>query len=358
MTDERAGRTPYLVVDRDVLDANLAALGKRWSTTIEVRPHVKTHQCVEIARRQLAAGAAGITVATVDQAEAFADAGFHDLFLAYPVLAVGERGARLASLAGRTRLRVGVESVDAARVLADAVTPISTAGSSCEVLVEVDSGHHRTGVAPDDAGVIAAAARDAGLDVIGVFTFPGHAYAPGSPSAAAHDEAAALARAASSLRQHGVEPRVRSGGSTPSLADTDAAIITETRPGVYAVNDAQQWELGSCGPGELALTAAATVVSRRPGRVVLDAGSKILGADRPAWASGFGRLLDHPDARITALSEHHATVEFPESAAPPLGTVLRVVPNHACNAIHQVDALVVASSGVEIDRWPLVGRSA
>lgn len=343
--DDRAGRTPYLVVDRDVLEDNLAAPDP---PGIAVRPHVKTHKCVEIARRQLDAGAVGITVATVGEAEVFADAGCDDVFLAYPVLAVGRRGERLAALARRIRLRVGVDSVAAAHVLAAAV------GQECEVLVEVDSGQHRTGVAPGDAGTVATGAVDAGLDVVGVFTFPGHSYAPGAGEAAAHDESAALAEAAASLAAADVQARVRSGGSTPSRTATDATVVTEMRPGVYAVNDAQQWELGSCGRAEIALTAAATVVSRRPGRVVLDAGSKILGADRPPWATGFGRLLDHPDARVVALSEHHATVDLADP--PPLGAVVRVVPNHACNAVNLVDELTVVADGVEVDRWTVAAR--
>ena len=98
------------------------------------------------------------------------------------------------------------------------------------------------------------------------------------------------------------------------------------RPGVYVFGDAQQLELGRCAVEDIALTVAATVVSHHetppdaPARFIIDAGSKILGSDRPAWASGFGRLIDHPDARITALSEHHATVEWPDTRTlPPIG---------------------------------------
>jgi D-serine deaminase-like pyridoxal phosphate-dependent protein len=145
-------------------------------------------------------------------------------------------------------------------------------------------------------------------------------------------------------------------------------VANETRPGVYVFHDAQQIELGTCGFAEVALTALATVVSRRVGQVVLDAGSKVLGADRPDWASGFGRLADHPEARITALSEHHATVGFPAgSPLPELGSTVRVVPNHVCAAVNLANELIVVTGGRALDvvagggaldRWPVAARGA
>jgi D-serine deaminase-like pyridoxal phosphate-dependent protein len=125
------------------------------------------------------------------------------------------------------------------------------------------------------------------------------------------------------------------------------------RPGVYVFGDAQQWELGHCSPQEIALTVLATVVSLHDDRVILDAGSKVLGADRAAWATGHGRLLDHPDARLTALSEHHVTV----TGAPlALGETVRVVPNHVCNVVNLVDEVVVVRGGAVEGRWAVAAR--
>jgi D-serine deaminase-like pyridoxal phosphate-dependent protein len=104
---------------------------------------------------------------------------------------------------------------------------------------------------------------------------------------------------------------------------------------------------------------AATVVSRTTGRVILDAGSKVLGADRPAWATGFGRLPDYPDARVSALSEHHSTVMWPgPPALPELGAVLRVMPNHVCTAVNLADELVVVAGKTVVDRWRVAARGA
>jgi D-serine deaminase-like pyridoxal phosphate-dependent protein len=346
--------TPCLVVDRDVLDGNLIAMADRASDLgLALRPHVKTHKCVEIARRQVALGGVGLTVATVGEAEVFADAGFTDLFIAYPLWAAGTRGRRLSALAERVALRVGADSAEGVDVLARAL-----AGTDVEVVVEVDSGHHRTGVAPGRAGQIAAAAHRHGLGVAGVFTFPGHSYQPGQGAQAAADEARALQDADAALRQAGVGGAgLRSGGSTPTAALVIQGALNEMRPGVYAFNDAQQVELGAADWDAVALTAAATVVSRHGRDLVLDAGSKVLGADRLAWATGGGRLPDYPHARIDALSEHHATVSFAEDATlPELGSLVRVAPNHVCAAVNLADVLIVTAGGAVVDEWQVAAR--
>ncbi len=346
--------TPSLLVDIDVLRRNVSTMAT-WAAErgITLRPHAKTHKCLEIAGLQLECGAVGLTVATVSEAEVFAAAGFTDLFIAYPVWAAGARGDRLRALADSATLRIGVDSVESAQVLGRAVR-----GTGVEVLVEVDSGQHRSGVTPDQAAEVAQAAENAALTVAGVFTFPGHSYGPGAQrSLAAADEANALDEAAGELARVGIDARVRSGGSTPSREFSDPSAVTELRPGVYALNDAQQLELGACDWSDLALTAAGTVVSFRPGTVILDAGAKVLGADRAAWASGYGRLLDFPDARVVALSEHHATVQLgPDDEQPVLGDVVRVAPNHVCAAVNLVDEYVVVSEGRQIARWEIAAR--
>jgi D-serine deaminase-like pyridoxal phosphate-dependent protein len=311
---------------------------------------VKTHKSVEVARRQRAAGASGITVATLSEAEVFAEAGFTDIFIAYPLWLDEFRAASLARILERSSVLIGVDSVAGVEKLAQ--TGLAEIGRIA-VLVEVDSGHHRSGVVPTEAGVLAVAARDAGLDVAGVFTFPGHSYSPETRESAAGDEQRALASAVASLHGSGIAARVVSGGSTPSLEFASSTVLTEVRPGVYVFGDAQQWELGTIAPADIALTALATVVSHSPDHLILDAGSKVLGADRGAYSSGFGRLLDHPDARVSALSEHHATVVGIDL---PLGTRVRVVPNHVCAAVNLNDDYVVMDTNGDLVVWPIEAR--
>lgn len=346
--------TPYLVVDHDVLSANITRLHRHLAGVgLAVRPHVKTHKVLEIAALQVAAGASGLTVATVGEAEVFADAGYADLVIAYPLWVDEGRARRLRQLASQARIAIGVDSVEAAERLTGLLDP------RVELMVEVDSGHHRTGCRPGEAGAVAAAARAGGLTVRGVFSFPGHSYAPDAAAGAAAQEEEALRVAAESLRAVGVLPEVVSGGSTPSAAEMGAGVLTEARPGVYVVNDAQQWELGRCAREDVALTAYGRVVSSRPGRVVLDTGSKVLGGDRSGYATGYGRLLDHPEARIVQLSEHHAVVALPEGPhRPPLGALLRVVPNHVCVAVNLVDHLRVVQRGHPPRTWSVAARGA
>lgn len=363
-------QTPEVLIDLDILRRNIDALAQAVSVRGQrLRPHAKTHKILQIAAMQQAAGATGLSVATVGEAEVFADAGVDDLFIAYP-LWVGEPMApRLAALARRSRLRVGVDSLEGARNLAarlggEAATP--------GIMIELDSGHHRSGADPADAVSVAVASREAGLRVVGLFTFPGHSYGPGASTGAVDDESRILRQGASSLQAAGFDALELSGGSTPTVYASDPGAATEVRPGVYVFNDAQQLEMGHCDFGDIALTVAATVVSRRDlpqgrAQVVLDAGSKILGGDRPFWASGFGRILGVPPAHVSALSEHHGTVDYPAgSRLPDLGEVLQVIPNHVCLVPNLVDAVTVVQrkdGSTElraaydvVDQWAVAAR--
>lgn len=353
--------TPSVMIDVDVLDANIARMASAMrSRGVRLRPHAKTHKVLEIGARQLAAGAVGLTVATIGEAEVFAAGGVKDLFIAYPLWVDARRARRLRALGEAADVRVGVDSVESAVEMG---RNLGTGARNVGVLVEVDSGHHRSGALPADVVRIARAAADAGLPVEGAFTFPGHSYAPGMPQHATRDEDAALTEASSRLIAAGFDVAELSGGSTPTALLGGGTAATELRPGVYVLGDAQQYELGRCALGDIALTVAATVVSRsapaggRGRRVVVDAGSKILGSDRAAWATGYGRLLDEPAARIVALSEHHATIEWPDDAVlPEHGRRLRVVPNHVCLAMNLVDRVSVVRNGAVEDEWEVAAR--
>jgi D-serine deaminase-like pyridoxal phosphate-dependent protein len=343
--------TPYLAVDLDRLRENLRRAAE-WAGTnrVALRPHAKTHKSPEIARMQLDHGAVGLTVATVGEAEVLAEHGVTDVFVAYPLHVDEQKAARLRALAEQGRVAIGVDSVGAATRAGRLLGQYGV-----DVLVEVDSGQHRTGCPPDEAGAVAAAAAGAGAGVRGVFTFPGHSYAPGGMASAAADEGRALASAREAVEREGLDVEVVSGGSTPSFAYTEVDVLTEARPGVYVFGDAQQWELGAMAPESIALTCRATVVSHAGGRAVLDSGGKALAADRAAYSTGAGRLLDHPEARILLLSEHHAVVDFAGAPLPQLGEQVDVVPNHCCAAVNLADQLWVEDEG-ELRSWPVASR--
>jgi D-serine deaminase-like pyridoxal phosphate-dependent protein len=352
--------TPVVLVDLDRLDANIGRMASFIRDRgIALRPHAKTHKSVAIARRQLGAGAVGLTLATIGEAEVFAAHGVTDLFIAYPVAAAGLKGERLARLAERCRLSVGVDSIEGARALARAVR--GRAGGP-SVLIEIDAGGGRSGTTPERAGALARQVVDLGLPVSGVFTHAGHSYkGPDRRPSAADDEVSGLATAAEALRAVGIEPTVISAGSTPTATLSARPPVTEERPGTYVLGDRQQSALAgdtSVGFDSVALVVAATVVSYGTrGGFFVDAGAKSLAKDVAPFLVGHGSVLGYPDAVLVRVNDHHGVAEVPAgSPRPAIGEVVMVVPNHVCPVVNLVDELVIVQGGQVVDRWPVDAR--
>lgn len=340
--------TPAVLVDLDVLERNIARMAARAREAgVRLRPHAKTHKCPEIGRLQRAAGAWGLSVAKVGEAEVFADAGFDDLFVAYPV--VGEdKGRRLLALADRAHLAVGVDSVEGATTLA---RPFGQAGRALDVLLKVDVGYGRVGVTPDRVVAVGrAVAGLPGLRLRGVFTHAGHGYlaeTKGEVEAIARQEGEGLARAAAELRTVGLPIEDVSVGSTPTAARSMRVEgVTECRPGNYVFHDASQVALGTCAVQDCALTIVATVVSvPAADRAVVDAGSKTLSSDplRPV-AGGYGQILGRR-SRLDKLSEEHGVIAIAEGETFRVGERVTILPNHACVVANLHDRLVGVSMG-------------
>jgi D-serine deaminase-like pyridoxal phosphate-dependent protein len=351
--------TPALVIDLDVVERNATRLaGEMASRGIALRPHAKTHKSPELARIQLEHGARGLTVGNLGEAEVFAAAAFTDLFIAYPIWAVGEKARRLRALheRGGLVLAVGFDSVEGAERLAAAV-----AGTSRRLpaLLELDPGNRRTGARPEEAGAIAAAARRAGLEVLGVFTHGGHGYAsPEAAVSAGDDEVRALTIGRDALRAEGIEPQVISAGSTPTQISAARSPVTEMRPGTYLLGDRQQWAIGAQPSDGLAAFVVATVVSAAvDGQVVIDAGAKALTKDVPSSVVGHGLLPAYPDAVIDRVSDYHGVVRIPDGTpAPALGEVVAILPNHICPVVDLRDSFVVTRAGAAVGTWPVAAR--
>ncbi len=352
--------TPRVVVDLGRVAANIARLQTEMDARgIALRPHAKTHKSVAIARMQLAAGARGITVGTLGEAEVFLGAGIDDVFLAYPIWAAGPKAARLRALhEAAPGLRVGLDSVGGAERLAAAVSGGAGAGHRLRVVVEIDPRNHRTGVATPEAAVaVARAARTAGLAVDGIFSHGGHGYAPGRMAAAGQDEIETLSAAAAALRGDGFEVATISAGSTPTMLTAAAGEVTEIRAGTYVLGDRQQWLLGVMLPEGCSAVVAATVVSVFDDRVVIDAGAKALTKDRADWLTGHGAIAGYPDLVIDRVNDYHGVVLVPPGAnRPTLGEVVAIVPNHICPVIDLVDAFTVINPDGSIEDWPVDAR--
>ena len=340
--------TPAVLVDLDVLDRNISRQAERARAAgIRLRPHAKTHKCPEIARMQLAAGAAGISLAKTSEAEVFAAAGFDDIFIAYPIVGLG-KAERLLALSERLRLAVGTDSVEGAEVLGRV---FHAAGRRLDVLLKVDVGYHRVGVLPEDAaGIALRLAGLPGISLRGIFTHAGQVYQAETPDAVAaigRHEGETLASAGVALRNAGLSIEEVSVGSTPSARHAmRVSGVTECRPGNYVFHDASQVTLGTCAPEDCAMTVLATVVSvPAPDRAVVDAGSKTLSSDalRPR-PDGHGLILGS-GSRLRSLSEEHGVLRIEDGDSFRVGERVRILPNHACVVSNLHDRLYGVRAG-------------
>ncbi|HET9691416.1 MAG TPA: alanine racemase [Acidimicrobiales bacterium] len=320
--------TPALLIDLDVLDANIATMAAALPGP-RLRPHVKAHKCTSLAARQAAAGHAGFTCATIREVEGMAAAGLGaDLLLANEVLDATRLGAVVA--AGH-RVTVAVDS--------DATVDAAAAGGVREVLVDVNVGLPRCGCDPADVPRLAERARALGLHVRGVMGYEGHAVGIADGvrrRAEVEASASALAAAAQAI---GAE--VVSGGGTGSW-DLNAA-VTELQAGSYVLMDTAYGELGL--PFGQALFVLATVISaHRGGWVVADAGLKAFGMDH-----GDPRPVGGGDVWFT--SDEHLV--WSADPMPALGDRVRLVPAHCDPTVAYHAAMWAVRGDDVVDRWPV-----
>jgi D-serine deaminase-like pyridoxal phosphate-dependent protein len=334
--------TPAAIVDLDRLESNLA----RWQARCDElglanRPHIKTHKCVEIARRQVELGAGGVTCQTLHEAEVMVGAGITDVLIPYNLVG-GRKLEQLALLLRRAPLRVSADDEALLPGLGGAATD---AGRELTVLVDCDTGLGRTGVSsPENAAELAAAiARAPGLRFGGLVTYP-------SPPGVREF----LARACELVERRGLAVETVSAGGTPAMwaAGELRPVVTEYRVGTYVFNDRNTVLAGAASLDEVALTIAATVVSRRDGRAILDAGSKALSSDAGS-EGGFGLVLEAPGSTLEKLNEEHGYVALAGGDHLELGRQVRIVPNHACVAVNLFEELVGVRDGKAEVTWPV-----
>lgn len=335
--------TPALILDAAVVDRNVARMaGYAKAHGLKLRPHTKTHKSLRLARKQIEAGAAGLTAAKVGEAEVMAK-GCADLLLAFP--AVDEsRCRRLALLARQALVRVAIDSTAAADALAASARE---ARSILRILIDLDVGFGRTGVQSPEAALRLAdyVRRAEGLRLDGIMIYPGHVWdAPDRQEPALRSIADRLARTLEAWHAHGLNAEVVSGGSTPTAYQSHRIPhLTEIRPGTYIFNDMNTVRGGFCAIEDCAARVLCTVVSDAvPDQVVIDAGTKTLTGDLclPAPDSGHGHVVEYPEARIGRLSEEHGQIDVGRCRVrPSVGDRLTVIPNHICPCVNLQDAV-------------------
>lgn len=379
--------TPALLLDEPRLRANITRLrGRIDRFGVLLRPHVKTAKCLQVQRLVDGSGAGGlpgpITVSTLREADQFAAAGYTDITYAVG-LAPNKYAHVVRLLAQGVALRVILDSVEAARALvAAAATWSLPTGVTLGVLIEIDTDGRRAGLRPDDAALLAVAAELAAtpgaLRLLGVLTHCGgsyHCHGEAALRAMAEQERAGAVMAAERLRAAGHPVSVVSVGATPTALFAERLDgVTEVRPGVFVFMDLMMAALGVCRTDEIATSVLTSVIGHRRERgwTLIDAGWMALSRDRGLAGEftdqGLGLVCDADgqvlgdsaggDWIVSAANQEHGIVTH-RSGEParlldlPVGTLLRVLPNHACaTAAQHPHYDVLGSDGRVRERWP------
>ena len=354
--------TPYLLIDGTQLERNILRMANvARENGIALRPHVKTHKIPRIAREQLEAGAAGITVAKLSEAEVMVDGGIEDIFIAYPL--VTEAKIRQAVRLGeRVRLIVGVDTLEGARRLSEAAED-----RNLEVRLEVDTGLRRTGIPRDEAVGLAGEIESMGnLDLTGIYTYRG-AVLGGSKTLelekAGLEEGRVMVSLAEQMRERGIRIKDVSVGSTPT-AEYVAKVegVTEIRPGTYVFYDRMQARLGACSLDDCAAVVVCTVVSR-PTRdlAIIDGGSKTFATDvapgaEPLNLEGYGHIVGYPDAVLERLTEEHGMLSVDEDCDLEVGDTLQIIPNHICSTVNLHDQVYLVGEDGAVEEKRVAAR--
>ncbi len=342
--------TPALVVDLEMFEANVAAMASLLHGTGKtIRPHVKTHRTPELARRQIGGSAVGITCATVGEAEAMVEAGIDDVLIANEVVDP-LKIARLVALGRRARIAVAVDDPGPVAMLS---LEVARAGATIDVLIDVDILLHRCGIASASDAVTLAQAIDRapGLRLRGIMGYEGRLRLKDEDRAVKIAGAyATLADVRMALVDAGFPVDVVSAAGTSTLLEALAdPLITEVQAGVYALMEPELLNLNL--PFRCAVAIRGTVISRHPGRIVLDLGRRVVGMEY-----GPPVPVDFVASRI-AISDEHATIEM-AGPLPALGSQLDLAPGQIRTTFNLHDHVWVARGDRLIDRWPITARGS
>jgi len=348
--------TPSLILDKAALERNLDRMRVQAARLgVRLRPHLKTAKSAEVARLALGPDGDGITVSTLAEARYFAEHGFRDI-----TYAVGIVPAKLPEAARLIKDGVALKLLtDDPEVAAEAAVRGVALGVVFDILIEIDSGQGRGGIAPDDPRVIeiARALDGRGARLAGVLTHAGHSYRCKSPDEIAdlaERERQAATGTAERLRVAGHPVDIVSVGSTPTALCARALDgVTEMRPGVYMFMDLFQHGLGLCGEDDIAVSVMAAVIGRHPerGQYLIDAGALALSQD--ASRAGYGRVRKL-GLHVASVNQEHGFLRAAEGQALPdlhVGDRVRILPNHACMTSAMYDVYHVVEGERVVATW-------
>ena len=364
--------TPHILLDQERLQANIQLIQNIANThDLDVRPHIKTHKCLELARQQIDAGAVGITSSKVDEALVFINDGIRSVTVAYPLVVASKLDRLIAAArANDVDLRLIVDSPAGVDAIAQAARRHE---KQINIFVKIDVGLHRCGLSEDDPSLIALTQKilqEPALNFVGLLSHAGHVYGAKDGDAArqiAQEECEIMNRVQKKLESNGIKVSEVSIGSTPTiLANDNYDGITEIRPGNYVFMDRTPLRLDLIGLDQIAFSVLATVVSQNSDYFIIDTGSKTLSSDQGAHGiagmEGFG--LAYPVDRfedkdyemaVAKLSEEHGFVER-EDFDLAIGSTIRLIPNHSCVVANLLDTYTVLKDGQITEQWDIVAR--
>ncbi len=372
--------TPAAIIDTVKMERNIRRMQIRMDTLgVSFRPHVKTSKCLPVVRAQIKAGARGITVSTLKEADYFFEQGITDI-----LYAVGIGAGKLEHALKLRRmgcdLKIITDSPDAAAMIC---AHGKTNNEKYKVYIEIDTDGHRSGLKPEREELIQTAVllANAGVQLEGVLTHAGSSYELNTPEALkamAEQERAGSVRAAERIRAAGITcPNVTVGSTPTALSAERLDGITEVRAGVYVFFDLVMHNTGVCGMNELALSVLTTVIGHQPekGWAIVDAGWMAMSRDRGTASQhqrsprtqkdyGYGQVCDAGGRSLpyimTGANQEHGIISSIEAIDPdivhrfPLGTILRILPNHACATGAQFPEYNAADAGGNISVWPRI----
>lgn len=364
--------TPRVVVDYDVMLANIQMVhGYARRYRIDIKPHVKAHKCLDIAKIQMEEGAAGLTASKVDEAAVFFNGTCKSFTIAYPLVEFNKIQRILSS----TRqfdldMSLMVDSEEGYHAIA---TMCERLNVKVKIFLKIDVGLKRCGLSPDDPKIHQLSKKISEhnlLEFSGLISHAGHVYRSKDIQEViniAQNELKILFRIRKLLLDYNIEIRKISIGATPSLlAGIDLQGISEIRPGNYVFMDRLNWKIGLIAPEQIALTVIATIVSKNKSHFIIDSGSKVLSSDTGVHGSkildGYGLaypaekfLEEEYKMKIIALSEEHGFIAR-SNFDLPICSKIRIIPNHACPVVNLTDSLVVHRKNIINNVWKVHAR--
>ena len=361
--------TPCLIVEKGKLENNITIMRNQADKLcVTLRPHVKTAKSVPIAL-MCAGGAVGpITVSTLREAEYFADAGFKDII--YAVSMVPSKLERAKDIIDRgVDLKMIIDNVDIANQISEAAVKYQRA---YKIMIEIDVDMHRAGLSPDAPELIKVARtlhESKGTELVGVLTHAGESYECETEDemiAAAEGERKAIVRAAENIRAAGLPCEIVSCGSTPTATFAkDLSGVTELRAGVFVFSDLFQAGRAVGDINDIALSVLTTVISHKnnQNRIITDAGGMALSKDQSTRGTdfdcGYGLVMDVkgeviPNLYVKGANQEHGIITTKDGSdfnfkQFPIGTKLRILPNHACMTAAAYEQYNVVDGSDEIN---------